>query len=522
MAAAFAVCALALRDPLQDQLLSGNEALYWILVAAVLAFGASFFARGFLAGSRRFTLYAILLLAESTARVSFALAVAVGIASGQTAVALGIVAAPLVSLTVVPLAFAGRALSEPRRAVAVCAGIGHSEFTLAAGGGFAAAVLVIMISEQSLLNAGPLLVKASEGAAAAGFIFNVLMVARAPLVLFQAVATSLLPHLTRLRSSADAGDAEAFRLSVRLTIGAIAVFAAAVGLIVFVAGPQLMQLAFGKKFGYDRVGLLIVTVGMGFYLSSGTLNQAALAQGQVRRAAVCWAGCALAFLGWNLLPVLDEFRRVEVGFAGAAALLCGLLYLLYRSPRRAQRMSSRPARQRSSRRGWPPPTRRVEAVESNSAESLGYGYVFGGFGLRRGGRPSRIYRDFVASPRLPRTSRAAARFAGRPRRARDRGTPQIRRRTGSLPPRRRRPTVSASMPPSTSIIAAGARPRSLETLSGEEAMKGCPPQPGLTDMQRIRSADAVSSTTDSAGVPGLSARPARQPASRIAPRVRWA
>ena len=59
-----------------------------------------------------------------------------------------------------------------------------------------------MLSEQTLLNAGPLLVRASEGAAAAGFIFNVLMIARAPLVLFQAVATSLLPHLTRLRSSA--------------------------------------------------------------------------------------------------------------------------------------------------------------------------------------------------------------------------------------------------------------------------------------------------------------------------------
>jgi O-antigen/teichoic acid export membrane protein len=159
------------------------------------------------------------------------------------------------------------------------------------------------------------------------------MIARAPLVLFQAVATSLLPHLTRLRSSGDPRDAEAFRLSVRLTIGAIAVFAAAVGLIVLIAGPQLMQLAFGKKFSYDRVGLLIVTAGMGFYLSCGALNQAALAQGQVRRAAACWVGCAVAFIGWNLLPVLDEFRRVEVGFAGAAALNCGLLYLLYRHPR---------------------------------------------------------------------------------------------------------------------------------------------------------------------------------------------
>jgi hypothetical protein len=42
--------------------------------------------------------------------------------------------------------------------------------------------------------------------------------------------------------------------------------------------------------------------------------------------------CAAGFIAWNLIPVFDEFRRVEVGFAGAAALLCALLYLLYRHP----------------------------------------------------------------------------------------------------------------------------------------------------------------------------------------------
>ncbi len=332
LAAAFAIAALALRGPIQDDLLSGNETLYWILVTAVLAFAASFFARGFLAGNRRFGLYGALLLAESTARMSFALAVALGIASGQTAVALGVIAAPILSLTVVPLAFAGRAVRGRATTTAPREPAAGPAFTLAHGSGFAAAVLLIMVSEQTLLNAGPLLVRASEDAAAAGFIFNVLMIARAPLVLFQAVATSLLPHLTRLRSSASADDADAFRLSIRATVGAIAGFTAAVALVVLVAGPWLMQAAFGDKFTYDRAGLLIVTVGMGFYLSSGTLNQAALARGQARRSAACWVTVAVAFLVWNLLPVLDEFRRVEVGFAGAAALLCALLYLLYRSP----------------------------------------------------------------------------------------------------------------------------------------------------------------------------------------------
>jgi O-antigen/teichoic acid export membrane protein len=335
LAIAFAAAALALRGPLQDDLLSGSSTLYWILVAAVLAFAASFFARGFLAGSRRFVLYGSLLLAESTARMSFALAVAVGIASGQVAVALGIVAAPLLSLTVVPLAFAGRAVS--RRAAPPVADAGAPQFTLAHGGGFAAAVLLIMTSEQSLLNAGPLIVRGLEGAAAAGFIFNVLMIARAPLVLFQAVATSLLPHLTRLRASSATADAGAFEMSVRVTLAAIAGFAALVALVVAIAGPDLMQLAFGDKFTYDRAGLLIVTVGMGFYLASGTLNQAALAQGQARAAAARWVVCAAAFIAWNFVPVFDEFRRVEVGFAGAAALLCALLYVLYRRPPRVPR-----------------------------------------------------------------------------------------------------------------------------------------------------------------------------------------
>ena len=101
----------------------------------------------------------------------------------------------------------------------------------------AIAVLLIMLSEQAFLNAGPLIARGLQGAAAAGFIFNVLMIARAPVVLFQAAATSLLPHLTRLRSTGDESSEDAFRLSVRVTLAAIAGFAALTMLAVLVAGP---------------------------------------------------------------------------------------------------------------------------------------------------------------------------------------------------------------------------------------------------------------------------------------------
>jgi O-antigen/teichoic acid export membrane protein len=190
-----------------------------------------------------------------------------------------------------------------------------------------------MVSEQVLLNSGPLFARAEEGTAAAGFIFNVLMIARAPVVLFQAAATSLLPHLTRLRSTGDESSDQAFRLSVRVTLGAVAAFAALTMVAVLVAGPELMQAAFGDKFTYDRAGLVIVAGGMGLYLAATTLNQAVLAQGQARRAALCWAAAAVALVAWYAVPALEVFRRIEVGFAGSAALLCALLYLVYRSPR---------------------------------------------------------------------------------------------------------------------------------------------------------------------------------------------
>jgi O-antigen/teichoic acid export membrane protein len=227
-----------------------------------------------------------------------------------------------------PSSDSGRNLTQPESD-----DIDAGEFSLRHGTGFAAAVLLIMFSEQVFLNAGPLIVRGLEGAAAAGFIFNVLMIARAPLQLFQAVSTSILPHLTTLHASDEPGSEREFHRSVRLVLLAIAGFTALVALCVLVAGPQLMQLAFSDKFSYDRAGLLLVTLGMGLYLCSVTVNQACLAQGQVRRASASWIACAAVFVGWCLLPVVgDEFRRVELGFAAAAGLLLILLYGIYRTP----------------------------------------------------------------------------------------------------------------------------------------------------------------------------------------------
>ncbi len=329
LAAFFAVLALALRGPLQNDLLEGNETLYWVFFGAVLFYAASYFARGFLAGRKSFGLFTALILSESCFRTLFAVLVAVSLLSGQSWVAVGIVAAPSLSLMVVPLAFARSARSAPTAAPKS----EDAAVSMAHGTGFAAAVLVIMFSEQAFLNAGPLVARGLEGAAAAGFIFNVLMLARAPLQLFQAVSTSILPHLTGLHTSKEPGSEDEFHRSVRMVLIGIAGFTVVMALAILVAGPQLMQLAFSKKFSYDRAELLLVAAGTGLYLCSVTVNQACVAQGQVRRAAFRWITCALLFIGWNFVPLVsNEFHRIEIGFTLMAGVLFGLLYLIYRRP----------------------------------------------------------------------------------------------------------------------------------------------------------------------------------------------
>ena len=285
-----------------------------MLVVGVLAYAASYFARGFLAGHQRFELYGLLVFLEAVSRVCFALAVVVGLASGQSAVALGMAIAPLMSLLVVPWFFARRDPPADPGAVRETEG----GLTMRHGLGFAVAVFAIMLAEQTLLNAAVLTVEGTSGdAVLAGVVFSVLMITRAPLQLFQAVQGSLLPHLAGLQATAGADE---FRRAVRITVLAIAGFALAVAIGLFAIGPPVVSTIFDIDRDIARAGLALVGLGMGFHLIAGTLNQAALARGQARGAAIAWLVSAAAFLIWMLSPAVDDqLLRTEVGYCCATA-----------------------------------------------------------------------------------------------------------------------------------------------------------------------------------------------------------
>jgi O-antigen/teichoic acid export membrane protein len=324
-AAVFLVIALLVREPVQDSIFDGSSALYWILVGGVLAYAASYFARGWLAGHQRFGLYGGLVLLESCSRFLFALAAVVGLTSGQAAVAIGMAAAPCVSLFVVPWAYSRQDPSPDVDAVERAEG----GLTLRHGAGFAVSVLAVMLAEQTLVNGAVLTVDAvSTDAALAGIVFSVLLIARAPLQLFQAVQGTLLPHLASLQATAGQDE---FARAIRLTLLAIAAFALSVAIGLFAVGPFALGVLFDVDYDYARGGLALLALGVGCHLAAGTLNQAALARGQAARAAAAWLTAAALFLGWMFLPVIDdELLRAEVGYLGAAALLCAALAVLYR------------------------------------------------------------------------------------------------------------------------------------------------------------------------------------------------
>src|ERR1700722_16177319 len=326
--------------------LIGALALHEVLVVGTLVYAASYFARGWLGEHEYFGLFGGLVLMESISRLCFALAVVIGLTKGQTAVALGIAAAPFVSLMVVPAAFArSRAQpAEPEGAPemeeldAALAGPGTEgveeavaadELSLRKGSSFAFAVSGVMLSEQTLLNAAVLTVDiTSTNAALAGIVFNVLLIARAPLQLFQAIQTSLLPHLTGLEATEGH---EAFAKAIKLTVMAIVAFALAVALGLLAIGPPVMKALFGQSFDYGRVGLALIGLGMGMHLAAGALNQAALARNQARTAAYCWIVAAIVFVAWMLVPLIsEELLRTEIGYLGATSLLALMLNFVYR------------------------------------------------------------------------------------------------------------------------------------------------------------------------------------------------
>lgn len=316
LAAAIGVAGVLGWDAVREQLFLGDGFYVGALLLGLAAYGVAYVLRGVCAGAGWFNGYALLLTVDGAIRVAVVVPLLL-VASRDLAAAAMVAAA--VGSVVVPV-LVGRRVLRPL--------VRHGDgapFHVGAAVAFAWPAAVIAISDQVLVNGGPLLVMLGGGedvGKVAGLVFAATMLVRVPVFVFQGLATSLLPNLTRLHASAE--SARFGRAVLRAAVG-LAGSAALIVLAAAAFGPEAMELVYGSEYQAGRLDLALLGIGVGCYLATSTFSQALLALDCGRVAALGWVVSSLVFLGVYAAVPGEALFRVATAFALGTAVAVPLL-----------------------------------------------------------------------------------------------------------------------------------------------------------------------------------------------------
>jgi len=321
LALAAVIGSIAAISPITGRVFHHETVLFVALLIGIVAYYAVYIARGALAGNGRFGAYGLMLASEGIVRLVATAALVVVGSRALGAYALALVLPPIAAIAI---SMRGQKhLVEPGPAAP------YSELSSALGYLLLGSLLLQMLSYSAYIAAIVLKTPAQDnlvGKLAAG-----ILIARIPLLGFQAVQAALLPKLARL---AGAGRDEEFRKALRqlvmivLAVGVIGIVGG------FAFGHGVGRLLFGKKFelGNRDVGLL--AVGSGAFIFALTLAQALIALRSYAAAALSWlaggVGCVI-----GAVVAHDLFWRSELCFAlgalAAAVAMLGCLLVRLRS-----------------------------------------------------------------------------------------------------------------------------------------------------------------------------------------------
>ena len=302
---------LLFREPLADEVFSGEEILVLALFLGIAGLGAEHLSRGAFAGGGAFPRYGSQLAIDGVLRIGSAAALAaVGVATaGWYGIFLGLAPIAAVVLTSGWLGPAGRP------------GPGASWADI---GGAVGWLTVGALASQFVVNAAPVAINILAGPeeqARAGIFISVLVLARIPLFLFAAIQATFLPGMAAL---AAAGDVAGFRRRLGLAIAGVAALGVG-GLVVIVAvGPWLVRLLYGSEFVTTRTDLWPLAAASGLFMIGSVLAQALIAVRGYRASVLGWTSGAATFLLVLLLPLRLELR---VGFAFLAASAVSVVVL---------------------------------------------------------------------------------------------------------------------------------------------------------------------------------------------------
>jgi O-antigen/teichoic acid export membrane protein len=312
---------IALAIPIIDRVFNGETALFVSLLIGIVVYYVMYIARGTLAGHGRFGPYGTMLAGEGIIRlVATAALVIVGV-TAPGAYGLALVLPPVAAMAI---SMRGQKnLLEPGPAAP------YSELSTAIGYLLVGSVLCQVLSYSAYITA--IVVKTPSQDDLVGKLAAGILIARIPLLGFQAVQAALLPKLARL---AGAGRDDEFRTALRQLV-MIVIAVGVIGIVGgFAFGHAVGQLLFGEKFVLSNQDVGLLAVGSAAFIFTLTLAQALIALRSYAAAALSWLaggiGCVIGAMSSQ-----DLFLRSELSFAfgaiAAAVAMLGCLMVRLRS-----------------------------------------------------------------------------------------------------------------------------------------------------------------------------------------------
>jgi len=314
LAALAIVACIAAVVPITSRVFNDNVLLFVCLLIGIVAYYAVYITRGTLSGNARFGPYGIMVGAEGVVRLVATVALIVVGSHAPGLFGLALVLPPIAALFISLRGQHGLLLPGPTAPYSELSSaliyllVGSLLCQAISCSGYLAAVIVHNTGQKNLV-----------GDLAVG-----ILIARIPILGFQAVQAALLPKLARL---AGAGRDDEFRSSLRqlvmivLAVGIIGIVAG------FGAGHALGQLLFGTKFTLSNRDVGLLAVGSAAFILALTLAQALIALRSYAAATWSWVagavGCvAGVFLSHELILRSALSYAVGASIAAVAMFAC--------------------------------------------------------------------------------------------------------------------------------------------------------------------------------------------------------
>ena len=285
-----------------DQYLNGDRRFIvftGLTVAVHFLFAA---ARGHLAGRRRFREYGMTSAGASLLRLAVAIAITL-VRPSASGFAIGLILGPLIVLIWKPF----RRVDLSRKELDT----EHREAL--EDRGLLTGLVLASATSQVLLLAGPIVVGLLGGSAVEiSIAFAAFTLGRAPLTFGYNLLARVLPPFTEMAARGERHELMAWARGMAWAATGLAVIA---GILGWLLGPWVVEVAFGSDFAPSRLTAAAVSFGVVFAGGGLFVGQILVARGQPVRLAIAWlSGLLAAVTAVLLTPGFGVVARVAIGF----------------------------------------------------------------------------------------------------------------------------------------------------------------------------------------------------------------